>query len=151
MDPAGVNSAMMADPSIIALLAEKLRTGLIHPGDPNSNKPAVAFPMPFRTSHLPKQLADQAAEATRLWAEAIVAHIENDGHCTIINTAELEQLRNDAATPAETVTVHCRKCDKTAKPLLVLSIRGKHTMIDGRQLITTLSAREPECPHKPKP
>lgn len=144
------------------LLAERLAAGLIHPGDPDNNRPPVALPLPgLSSTGIPPEMAEHFAaeaglphnDAPRLLAEAIVALLENDlaGGSTIIADAELAALRRAAAeAPAGTrmIALHCN-CDNTlTSPLLELTVgNGDRVMVNGGRLLRALAARNPDCPH----
>lgn len=90
--------------SVTAMIADKLRTGLIHPGDPARDQPAkpVIIPGLKPTAGMPQQMAEQVSEAATMIAEAIVALIETD---YTINTKQI----HDTVPPDDSVvTLRCR-------------------------------------------
>lgn len=124
------------------LIAQALRDGLIHPGKPELNQPAVAIPLPFRSHGMPPEMRRNVDATTQLLAEAIVHYLETHQQ-TIIDSGEVAQLKLDAAPadhdPQGVVTVHCF-CDRTRNnPLLHLVIKDKTAVIDGAALTP--------CPH----
>src|SRR4029077_2389578 len=97
---------MPVNSKAVKLLAERLPSGLIHPGDPDSNEPPKVIPLPG-LSNLgmpPGMAAHFAAEAglsndaPKVIAEAIFNVLENGGF-VIVPETELDQLRAEAATP----------------------------------------------------
>lgn len=127
------------------LIADRLTSGVMHPGD--TDQPAkMLMPLPgFRNTGLPpEQAAAFANEAglpdndtAKIYAEALVNALETDGGLELVARAELEQLRAQVATPQEAsptapgflVYCHCNP----QEPLLdiPLSNRAKVTMDGG--------------------
>lgn len=123
------------------LIAERLPTGLVHPGDENTKPKVLALPG-FASRGIPpemaKHFADQAGlppnDAPRVWAEAIVHLIESDGGCVIVPKAEWEDVQARSQTPQDasthTVAVHCR-CNRLEPILSVDAGRAKVTTSGG--------------------
>jgi hypothetical protein len=126
----------------VDLIAERLPNGLTHPGDPNSNQPAMVLPMPGLSSL--GMAAEQAAEfaseaglpsndAPRLLAEALVHLLETDGGFELVDRARLEELEAAAKTPDEaapaapTVSVLCAHF---RKPLAQLTAGRAQVLVD---------------------
>lgn len=134
--------------SPVELIATNLAQGLVHPGD---GKP-VALPLPmFQTSAIPPEMAEEfanqaglpTADITKLTAEAIVHLLEQNG-LTIIDQAELDQLRTDATEVTarhRQPRIHCR-CGQF---LMSLNIDTEKPTIDGPKLIQALRALDPDC------
>lgn len=154
----------MPNQRIADLLAERLPTGLEHPGDPEQNRPAFTVPLPaLRSTGLPPEMAEQFAkeaglpssDAPLLLATAIVNTIETAGDSTIIGNTELAELRAaaaEASTGARIIRVHCR-CDPTRrKPLFDITVTNRdYATIPGNLLIPALAAMNPNCPHEEQP
>lgn len=124
------------------LIAQALRDGLVHPGKPELDQPAVGIPLPFRTTGMAPGMKRNVDATVTLMAEAIVYHLESHQQ-TILDSGEVEQLRREAApadeNPQGVVTVHCM-CDRQrSEPLLHLVIKDKTAVIDGSALVP--------CPH----
>jgi hypothetical protein len=144
----------------VDLLASRLASGLIHPGDPDGNQPPIALLLPGLSStgipgEMAKDFADEAGlpanDTPRLIAEAIVYLLETElaGGSTIIADADLNQLRQSAADvdDARIVSVYCH-CD-TANPLLQLPVtHSDRIVVNGATLIDGLSCRDMTCPHR---
>lgn len=85
--------------SIVDVIAEGLRTGLPHPGDPENGVPAKTLLLPgmnFRS--IPKELMEKFAadaglpssDVAKVFAEAIVNLIETKGNSDIVARPEPE-------------------------------------------------------------
>lgn len=135
----------MSNVAVVALVAERLPAGLLHPGDPEANQPAKLIPLPGLNNlgispQQAAQFADEAGlptnDAPQLIAEAIVHLIETDGQSEIVPRTELDQLRARAATlddvnpAAPTVAVHCR-CEKW---LFDVTLGRARVIVDGAAL-----------------
>lgn len=150
----------MADPAITTLIAERLPTGLPHPGSADQKPRTIMLPA-MRNTGIPAELtqhfADQAGLPTndmpKLVAEALINLIETDGNSEIISRTELAELRQAAATLAghtpTTITIHCHCDTNHTNPLLALAAgSGNQWTTNGRALINGLTRRNPECPHE---
>jgi len=142
----------MPNKRIADLITNGLRSGLVHPGDPATNTPAMPISLgpAFQTSGMPPQMAELANKTAELLGEAIVALIESEGKCEIVDSEELATLRiAERNAPARTIPVHCQ-CDTTrTDPLAIFTVTSSpRIVIDGKQLITGLTARSVECPHR---
>lgn len=130
MNPAEVRAA--------AVIAEKLRTGLTHPGDPQRNQPPISFPiLPFRThAGMPPKMVEEISAFPTLWGEAIVHAVTTDADAVIVDKTVLSQLEAASQQPGEHVIITCRRC---STPLLRLRVHGSNTVADPRLLAKTLS------------
>lgn len=142
----------MPNPQIAALISEHLIKGLIHPGDPDDNRPPAPIVLPpFRTVGMEPQMRELAEKTADLLAEAIVHLIETEGNTDLISREEQARAIATArpVEPARTVALHCR-CDSSfTNPLAILTVTDSpHVVINGKQLIQGLTAREAACPHK---
>jgi hypothetical protein len=82
-----------------AMLADPLH----HPGNPDTKQQAADLLIPmFRLKGKPPPFADAIRSTNQTVAEAIVHYIEDTLACTIIPTAELDQLRAEPETPEST-------------------------------------------------
>ncbi len=138
----------MDSKGIADLIAKGLREGLARPGQSN----AILLPQ-FRTAGMPKEMVELAAETATLLGEAIASLIETEGGVEMIAKEEVAELRERARvvehdSAKRVVPVHCR-CDKSrSRPLAVLTVTDSPAVvIDGKQLIGSLSKLSPECPH----
>ncbi|BDY31399.1 hypothetical protein [Mycolicibacterium mageritense] len=77
---------------------------LLHPGDDKT--PSRSLPIPgFRAAGMSDEQAEEMiGQAAKLWGEALAHYIHTNGK-TIIETAELQQLRQDAADAPDGVRV----------------------------------------------
>lgn len=135
--------------AVADLIAKGLQEGLVHPGDPTKGQDPIAIPLPLKTVGMPPELKRQVQAQVKLMAEAITALIET--RYTIIDTDEFAALRNTAdladSQPGQRISLHCR-CDTNRRnPLLRLTVKGEHAIVDGRQLLTGLTKRSVDCPH----
>jgi len=88
--------------TIAELIAQKLAEGLPHPGNPAVGEEPCTIRLPlFKMPGMPAEMAQQVEETVKMLGEAIVYTIESAGHSTIIDTAELDQLRADLAAATE--------------------------------------------------
>lgn len=155
---------MTHNQAAVDLLAARLSTGLIHPGNPDAGQQPTPILLPgLSGTGIPEEMAAEFAReaglptnnAPRMLAEAIVALIETDlaGGSTIIATTELDTLRTEAAeasTDTRIVSVHCT-CDSTmTRPLLELPIGNTDRVtVNGGALLRGMDALNPNCPHGP--
>ena len=121
---------------VVDLIAERLPTGLVHPGDENTPAKVLALPG-FANRGIPpemaKQFADEAGlppnDAPKVWAEAIVHLIESDGGCVIVPRSEWDDVKARSVVPQEgspVVAVHCG-CNRKDPILTVAAGRAKVT------------------------
>ncbi|GJJ22297.1 hypothetical protein [Mycolicibacterium mageritense] len=77
---------------------------LFHPGDENA--PSRVLPVPgFRSAGMSDQQAEELiGQTAKLWGEALAHYVHTNGK-TIIDTTELQQLRQDAADAPDGVRV----------------------------------------------
>jgi hypothetical protein len=153
---------MTHNKAAVDLIAARLATGLIHPGDPDTGRPPTPILLPgLSTTGIPPEMAEDFAQiaglptndAPKLLAEAIVALIETElaGGSTIVTDADLAALQQAAATAptgARILSVHCT-CDTTqSDPLMQLAATNSDRIIvNGKALLTGLAQRNPDCPH----
>jgi hypothetical protein len=108
-----------------ALIAERLPTGLLYPGNPALNQPAKLIPLPgLRNLGISPDQATQFAneaglpsnDAPKLIAEALIHTLETDGGIELVDKSEIADLRAQLAAPqqvnpaAPMVDVCCRDC-----------------------------------------
>jgi hypothetical protein len=136
---------------VAELIAKGLREGLTRPGQPNA--PRILLPQ-FRTAGMPKEMAELADETATLLGEAIAGLIETEGGVEMIAKDDIAQLREEARSvehdsARRVVPIHCR-CDKArSQPLAILTVTDSPAIVvDGKQLIGSLAALSPECPHE---
>ena len=138
----------MDNKKIAKLIAKGLREGLTQPGQQGD---ARIFLPQFRTAGMPKEMVDLADETATLLGEAIAGLIEAEGGVVMIAKDEIAQLREQAATDDSTrrvVPVYCRCDQSSSRPLAVFTVTDSPSIvIDGKQLIGSLSELSPECPH----
>lgn len=135
----------MPNAAAIALLAERLPAGLVHPGD-GDQQPAKVIPLmglsnlgisDAQAAHFAKESGMPANDAPKLIAEAIVALLEGDGGLELVPRAEIERLRAEAAglddlnpsAPMVTVRCHCNR-----EPILSLAVGRAQVVTDGKTL-----------------
>jgi hypothetical protein len=143
--PIGVSNA-----AAVALIAERLPNGLVHPGD-GDTQPAKPIPMPWlgnlglpagQSEQFAREAGMPANDAPKVLAEAIVHLLESDGGFDIVPRTEIAQLRGEAATlddlnpSAPVVAIHCR-CN-AQEPVLSLSVGRAKVTLDGAALRTRL-------------
>lgn len=137
---------------VAGLIAKGLREGLTTPGQPNAAK--ILLPQ-FRTTGMPKEMAELADETATLLGEAIAGLIEAEGEVEMIAREDLAELRERARSiehddsSKRVIPIYCR-CDKTrSQPLAIITVTDSpHIVIDGNQMIANLSKLSPECPHE---
>lgn len=136
---------------IVGLIAKGLREGFTTPGKPNAAK--ILLPQ-FRTTGMPKEMAELADETATLLGEAIAGLIESEG-VEMIAKEEIAQLREAARTiehddsARRVIPIYCR-CDKArSQPLAIITVTDSPAIvIDGKQMIGSLAKLSPECPHE---
>ena len=140
----------MDSKGIAGLIAKGLREGLVRPGQSDGTQ--ILLPQ-FRTAGMPKEMVELADETATLLGEAIAGLIEAEGGVEMIAKDEVAELREQARaiehdSAKRVVPVHCR-CDKNrSRPLAVFTVTDSPAVvIDGKQLIGSLSKLSPECPH----
>lgn len=145
----------MPNSRIAALISEKLRTGIDHPGDVTSDQAAMPIILPaFRAAGMPPEMAELVNRTADLLGEAIVHTIETEGKTRLVPVDEQGQMKAAEMSPAQLppvnriIGVYCR-CDRSrSNPLLMLTItEDNHVIIDGKQLLNGLAQRSAECPH----
>lgn len=118
----------MPNPAIAALIAERLPTGLPHPGRPAENQPPVPLVLPgFATTGMSAQQAESVNATAIAFAEAVVNLIETDGKSTIIANTELAQLRTMDEQPGGAVPILCEQCNQ---PMFHLKAKGERLMMN---------------------
>jgi|SRR5215207_7455329 len=142
----------MPNPQIERLLADALRTGLTHPGDPDRRIPPKPIVLPFgHAAGRPKEMNDLMDATVKLLSEAIVHHIETEGDSEIVPREEAIAMRRAVGEgpPAPSATPVFCKCDHDRKdPLALLTITSPdYIVIDGPALIGGLTKRNVKCPH----
>ncbi|SRX93575.1 hypothetical protein MSP7336_01814 [Mycobacterium shimoidei] len=144
----------MPDAAIADLIARSLPE-LTHPGDGKSGPIVLPLPM-FRTSAMPREMAEQFAkdaglpspDIARLVAEAIV-HVIESGNKTIVDNAELTQLRADAAAGLERHRQPQVCCSACHQPLFRINVDTDRPTISGPHFIETIGKLSVACPHTP--
>lgn len=80
--------------TVAELIAERLATGLVHPGDGTPSQPQMTIALPaFRSAGMPTELKKQVDLTTKLIGEAIVHLIETEGDHVLVQRAEFDALR----------------------------------------------------------
>jgi hypothetical protein len=140
----------MPNPDMAELIAQKLRTGLTHPGYPDKGIEPTAIPLPFVSkAGMPKEMSDLMDGTAKLLSEAIIDIEETDGDCEIVPRGEARSLRRAAGDKMPTtMLVYCRCDKKRADPLISLTVTDPdNIVIDGPTLIRGLARREAKHPH----
>lgn len=141
----------MANEKIAKLIAQRLREGMVHPGRDGGPPTPLALAL-FSTAGAPPEMVELVTSTTELLGEAIVALIETEGRCEIVDRDQVAELRiADQAAPRRQVLLHCR-CDKdSTDPLAVLTVTNSpRVVVDAKQLLSGLAERTIECPHTRK-
>ena len=138
---------------MIDLIADKLRNGMIYPGDRGRGIPETPIVLPFTTrAGQPKEMSDLMDGTVKLLAEAIMYTLTGEGDSEVVPRSEARTLRHAAGTgPAgpTMVPLHCRCDRKFEDPLAVIPVSDPARMVvDGRAMIRELGKREINCPHK---
>ena len=136
----------MATEQVFEKITNAIRTGLPHPGNPDTDQPPTTITLPgFNGKGLPPELGEHITGTARLMAEAIVALIEADNEIVLIE--EIARLcRVTADAPHQNISIVCRKC---GQPLVVFLSNGDPQIaVDPAPLLTRLAARDPACPHE---
>lgn len=105
------------------LFASAFNAGaLYHPGDEQT--PSRPIPIPgFRATGMSdEQAAELIGQAAKLWGEALAHFVETQGK-TIINTAELNQLRAEAADAPDGTRIIGIVTTPTGQPVLELPVK----------------------------
>lgn len=142
---------MTTEQRVAELIADRLRKGLIHPGDPDREIPPTPLKLPFGPAPgRPPEMEKLLDRTVTLLSEAIIHTIIVDGDCEITPRAEAKSLRiaaGDKAGAPNMVPIHCH-CDRV-NPLAVLTVTDPdNIVVDGRTLLSQLARREAKCPHK---
>lgn len=124
----------------VRLLAERLPTGLLLPGDDVTPPKLLALPglsnlgiSPEMAEHFAKEAGLPSGDVPTLVAEAIITLLEMD--LALIPRVELEQLQARTAEinpAAPTVDIHCR-CN-TVDPILTIAVGRQMVIVDGPAL-----------------
>lgn len=86
--------SLIQNQAVADAVAEMLAEPLHHPGNPDTKQQPADLVIPmFRLKGKPQPFADAMRAGNQTVAEVIVYFIENKLGKTIIDTAELEQLR----------------------------------------------------------
>lgn len=136
---------------IAALLTEKLKTGIMHPGNTDKGTEPRPILLPFMSaSGRPKEMNDLIDATARMLGEAVVSTIVTDGDCELVPKGEAGQLRVAAGTEGpgpNFVPVYCRCNGDT--PLFVLTVTDPRAIVvDGMALLSGLQQRAVEHPHE---
>ncbi|OFB37961.1 hypothetical protein BA059_16830 [Mycolicibacterium sp. (ex Dasyatis americana)] len=113
----------MPNQSFIDLLTQTFKAGsLPHPGD--ENRPPYAIPMPgFRgTGMSDEQAQEMIGMAAKNWAEAL-DHVVDVAGKTVIDKAELAQLRAEAADAPDGTRIIQVTTTPTSEPVLELPVK----------------------------
>lgn len=105
------------------LFASAFNAGaLYHPGDDTT--PSRPIPIPgFRATGMSdEQAAELIGQAAKLWGEALAHFVETRGK-TIIDTAELNQLRAEAADAPDGTRIIRITATPTGDPVLELPVK----------------------------
>ena len=141
------------DNKIVAgLIAKGLREGFTTPNQPNAAK--ILLPQ-FRTTGMPKEMAELADETATLLGEAIAGLIEAEGGVEMIAKEDIAQQREEARrieqddSARRVIPIYCR-CDKTrSKPLAIITVTDSPSIVvNGKNMIGSLAKLSPECPHE---
>lgn len=113
-------------------ITQGLREGLVHPGDPSKDQPAVAIPIPaFRTGSMPPEMAEHVTTTARLIGEAIVHRIKD--------VAALGEREPELPlVPDGRVVVYCR-CQQ---PLTRLITRNNVATVDAKAFTADLQRHQ---------
>lgn len=138
-------------------LSERLYGVLTHPGDDDTPPFPVMSPLVgLQAATMPPGMAEQIAEDAGLphpnfaliWLEAVLALVETEGGVTLVDNAELADLRAAAVSNEgkrnQQKDLHCRCGTKLAR----LSIRDfdtEHPTVNGPEVIKALGSMSPEC------
>jgi len=139
--------------ALIDLIAQRLSTGLTHPGDRARNIPERPIALPFgKTAGMPKEMADLVNGSVTMIAEAIVYLIETDGATELVPREEAQAMRDavsEGVPEGPFVPLLCR-CDRNReRPLAMLTMNSTEAIIiDGPTLLRGLHKRQIECPHE---
>jgi hypothetical protein len=134
--------------AIANLVAEKMRNGLVHPGNRDEGKPATPLALPFgQVAGRPKEHQDLINGSVQMMAEAIVHTIETDGNVEFVDRGELAALRHaagDTDLANTSMPVYCR-CGTL---LMVLSVIDPgNVRVDGPSLLRSFEQLGNACPH----
>lgn len=110
---------------VIDFIAQKLRTGLCHPGDDNTRSRIVPLPGFRNTGMSDEQAEEFIGQAAKIVAEALFHEIDSFGAAIGITKAEVEQLRRDAADAPDGTRIVTLHCGSTNSPALLQLTVGK--------------------------
>ena len=138
---------------LISLIAQRLNTGLNHPGDPARNIPARPIALPFgKTAGMSEEMSELVSNSVTMIAEAIVYLIETDGATELIPREEARAMRDavsEGVPEGPFVPLLCRCDRKRERPLAMLTMNSTEAIIiDGPTLLRGLRKRKIECPHE---
>lgn len=135
------------------LVADKLRSGIVHPGDPAREIAPTPIVLPFgKTAGRPKEMENLLDKTATLLAEAIVHTIVSQGDVELVPRAQAATMRinaGEAGAGLRVVPIHCR-CDAGRRdPLAILTVADPDCIVtDGQILISGLHKRKAACPHE---
>lgn len=144
--------------SLAERLAPHMAAALEHPGDNDTEPFLLPAPPMFKTAQLPPGMAEEMAEQAglpspdfaRLYCEAWLHLVENVGDVSIVDNAELDDLRAAAASVETKRVRHIElvcTCGVTLGRLSVRNFDTERAEVNGEQLIKALSAMDPTCRH----
>lgn len=125
---------------VAELITKGLREGLVHPGNPDTDQPSVAIPIPaFRTASMPPEMSEHVTTTARLIGEAIVHQIKSEA--TLVPNDEYAKLTGTEHPPVPDgrVVVYCRRCQN---PVTRLVTRNNVATTDPKLLVHELSGHE---------
>lgn len=140
----------MSNARAATLIAERLPTGIPHPGA-DGQKPFMVTLPGLRSTGIPPEMAAQFAQAAglphtdtpKLVAEAVVNLLETDGQMTIIDNADLAQLRQDAADAPDGTRIMTLRCTCHGREVFQLVIgKGDRATIDPGLLARAVEMHE---------
>lgn len=123
------------------LIAARLASGIVHPGNPAVDQPAKLITLPgFSGTGIPPEMAtyfaDEAGlpsnDTPKLVAEAIVHLLTTDAGLELVDRAEAARMRAQLSAPdteamqGPQIAVHCR-CNPTSPLLAVAASRAMVT------------------------
>lgn len=138
---------------MVDLIADKLRNGIVHPGDASRDVAPTPIALPFgRVAGRPKEMDDLLDKTATLLAEAVVHTVVTEGDVELVARAEAATMRinaGEAGSGLRVVPIHCR-CDTGYRdPLAILTVADPdRIVIDGPIVLGGLAKRSPECPHE---
>lgn len=139
----------MSNPMIESMLANRLREGFTHPGDPDKDIPPTPILLPFKRSPgMPEEMGELMDGTVKLLTECIVAEIESVAEIVPRNEARaMRRALGDSPDGPALVPISCR-CSP-GEPLAILTVTDPdHIVVDGRIFLRGLAQRSPACPHE---